>query len=215
MRPTLVLTFVSTALLTLTGCSQVASLFGGGEDLATKKQALEDVLKTAEAEATAMAAKLAEVAEEAKKASDAKQAEAPAADEAPVAEAPATEEAVAEGVQEDPDAHVGILEERLVKAGLGEITREILLPDLLGGLDSCDAPLRTKLHFEKGYATLARYPDAKAADKCLKEYLKMPGAAKFGHLYTLKGEYMLELHPRMESIDMNKIRAEFAAAMKD
>lgn len=203
MRPTLVLTL--TAVLSASGCT--GSLFGGGDDLASKKEALEAVVKKAEAEATAMAEKLADAATQA----EANEKAEPAAGE----QAGTEEAAVVDAAQEVVDEHVGIFAERLAKAGFGTVTPEILLPDLLGGLDACDAPLRTKLAFEKGYATLARYSDAKAAKKCLDEFVKLPGAAKFASFYTLKDAYMLELHPRMEAADMNKIRAEFAAAMKD
>ncbi|HEY0840211.1 MAG TPA: hypothetical protein VGD74_08495 [Vulgatibacter sp.] len=212
MRPTLALPLALVAVLALAGC-KLGTLFGDGEDLSSKKAALEAVVKKAEEEATALAAKVAEAAAEteAKAKADAGTAEK--------AEAPAGDEVAAgEDAKEKPIDHVSIFEERLAKAGFGPLTIESLLPDLLGGLEACEAPLRTKLHIgedENAYATLAQYPDAKAANACFKEYLTMPGASKYAHLYTLSGPYMLELHPRMEAKDMNKIRAEFTATLKD
>lgn len=213
MRPSLVLPVALFAVLSFGGC-KVASLFGDSEELSTQKAALEAVAKKAEEEATALAGKLAEAAEEAKAVVDAaEKAEAPAAE----AVEAGGEAVAADGTKEEDVDPVSIFEERLVKAGFGPLIRESLLPDLLGGLDVCDAPVRTKLELEdeKGYATLALYPDAKAADACFKAYMKMPGASKYGHLYTLTGPYMLELHPRMEAKAMNSIRAEFAATLKD
>lgn len=187
------------AVLSFSGCK--TSLFGGSEDANAKQAALEVEAKKAEAEKLAAAEKVAAVeriaAEEA-----AANREDPTAD----VEAPAFESSA----EEDP--RLVIFAERLIKADFGRLGREELLPDLLGGLDACKASMRTKLSFEKGYATMGRYEDAAAATACLDAYLKTPGAAKYAHLYLLDGAYMLEMHPYLEAKDMSAIRALFKPA---
>jgi len=193
------------AVLSLTGCK--TSLFGGSEDAKAKQAALEAETKKAEAEkiakeAEAAAAKRAE-AERIAAAEAAANPVDPTAD----VEAPAFEPSA----EEDP--RLVNFAERLAKADFGRLGREELLPDLLGGLDVCKASMRTKLSFAKGYATMGRYQDAAAAKACLDEYLKMPGAAKYKHLYLLDGAYMLEMHPYLEAKDMSAIRDQFKAAV--
>jgi len=194
------------AVLSFSGCK--ASLFGDSEDVKAKQAALEAEAKKVEAE---KAAKEAAAAEEAKRAEAEKLAAAEAG--ADQKAEPAAEETQAPSDQAVEDPLLVNFEQRLEKAGFGPLARETLLPDLLGGLDECNAPLRTKISFEKGYATMGRYPDAAAAKKCLDAYVKMPGADKYKHLYTLHGVYMLELHPRMEAKDMSAIRAQFEATV--
>lgn len=191
------------AVLSLSGCK--ASLFGDSEEVGAKKAALEAEAKKIVAE---RAAKDAMRAEEAMRA----EAEQLAAAEAVADGAERGEPAPAED-QAAEDPRLEDFAQRLENAGFGPLGRETLLPDLLGGLDLCDAALRTKISFEKGYATMGRYPDAAAAKKCLEAYFKMPGAARFKHLYTLRGVYMLELHPRMAAKDMSAIRTQFEASL--
>lgn len=171
------------SILSFVGCKDGAAS-KAADEAKTRQLALEAEAKKAEAET---AKKLAEL----EKAAQAKAAEKDGAEL--VADVPPGQNEVKE---KDP---IDVFAARLIEAGFGTIVPESLLPDLLGGLEECDAPLRTKLAFERGYATLGRFGSEEKAKTCLAAYLKTPGADKYAHLYVLKGEYMLELHPELES----------------
>ncbi|HWV37087.1 MAG TPA: hypothetical protein VN033_01270 [Vulgatibacter sp.] len=187
------------AVLALAGCK--TSLSGESEEAKAKQAALEaEARKKEEVEA----------------AHEGRRAKARAAEEAAAAVAKDGAD-VGEPVEAAPEPEDPRLEsfaERLEKAGFGPLGREVLLPDVLGGLELCNASLRTKLSFDKGYATMGRYPDAAAAKGCLDVYLTMPGAAKYKHLYLLEGAYMLEMHPSLQAKDMGAIREAFKAAVR-
>ncbi len=128
-----------------------------------------------------------------------------------------SEDAAAAGAvaEEEKPTKVDLFEELLKKSGFEVQGRLVLLPDLLGGLDECDAIYRTKLEAEVGYATLGLYPDAKKAEVCLENYLKLPGAARFAHLYERKGPYILEMSTKLTAPQLSNIKEVFGKTLAE
>lgn len=145
-------------------------------------------------------------------------AEAPAAAEAPAVADEAGEKVPAEAAVEEAEepTKLSLFRDGLKEAGFVEVGVLPLLPDLLGGLDECEALSRDKVEFEsEHWTTLGIFETSEKASACLRAYLKTPGAEKIKDSYVHKGVYLLEVRPSMSAIEKSRIKGIFAKVAVD